>query len=87
MAMMDPLFNGMTYQNYPRATFKDYPLNYWGIDAYTELVAIKRKYDPDDFFTFPQAIGRWPGFQPSKGIGDPKLTAAIQAPDIVVDDP
>ena len=85
MAFMAPCFNGMTYQNYPRATFKDYPLNYWGIDAYTELVAIKKKYDPGDFFTFPQAIGRWPGFQPSQGIGCPKLTAAIQASDIVVE--
>lgn len=85
MGFMAPCFNGMTYQNYPRATFKDYPLNYWGIDAYTELVAIKKKYDPGDFFTFPQAIGRWPGFQPSHGIGCPKLTAAIKTTDIVVD--
>ena len=85
MALMDKHFNGTTYQNYPRATFKDYPLNYWGIDTYTELVAVKKKYDPDTFFTFPQAIGRWPGFRPSQGIGDPKLTAAIQTKEIVVE--
>ena len=87
MALMRPHFNGMTYQNYPRATFKDYSLNYWGIDVYTELCAIKKKYDPGDFFTFPQAIGRWPGFQPSQGICDPKLTAAIQDRNIVVEGP
>lgn len=87
MAQLAPHTNGMTYQNYPRATFKDYPLNYWGIDAYTELVAIKQKYDPGDFFTFPQAIGRWPGFRPSAGIGDPRLTAAIQDPRIAVETP
>jgi FAD/FMN-containing dehydrogenase len=84
MTFMQPLFNGMTYQNYPRTTFEDYPLNYWGIDTYTELVAIKRKYDPGNFFTFPQAIGCWKKFQPSNGIGDPKLTAAIHDPVIVV---
>jgi hypothetical protein len=49
MALMAPCFNGMTYQNYPRATFKDYPLNDWRIDTYTELVAIKKKYDPGEF--------------------------------------
>lgn len=85
MTLMSPRFNGMAYQNYPRATFEDYPLRYWGTDTYTELCAIKKKYDPTDFFTFPQAIGRWPKFEPSEGIGDPKLTAAIRDPVIAVE--
>lgn len=80
MDLMQPHFNGEVYQNYPRSTYEDYPLNYWGIDTYTELCLIKHKYDPEGFFTFPQAIGRWPKFKPSAGIGDAKLTASINSP-------
>jgi hypothetical protein len=78
MALMRPCFNGKSYQNYPRATFKDYPLVYWGEAAYSDLCRVKNKYDPGNVFTFPQAIGRWPGFAPGPGIGCPKLAAAIE---------
>ena len=84
IAFMAPCCNGMTYQHYPRATFTDFPLNDWGIDTYTELVAITKKYDPGEFSSFPLAIGRWPGFKPSHEIGCATLMAAIQAADIIV---
>jgi hypothetical protein len=84
MALMAPHFDGNVYQNYPRGTFTDYPLKYWGIDTYTELCSIKKKYDPGDFFTFPQAIGNWPDFKPSAGIGSAKLTEAIGKPIVAV---
>jgi hypothetical protein len=79
MALMQPHFNGMVYQNYPRATFTDYPLRYWGLDTYSELVRIKQKYDPNGFFTFPQAIGVWHGDLAERGIAHAGLVSAATA--------
>jgi len=47
--------DGSVYQNYPRRTITDYTTAYWG-DAYATLQQVKSKYDPTNFFTFPQAI-------------------------------
>ena len=47
--------NGESYQNYPRATQADYRERYWG-SAFTTLRAVKEKYDPQDFFKYPQAV-------------------------------
>jgi FAD binding domain/Berberine and berberine like len=85
MARMGRYFNGQIYQNYPRAVMQDYPLAFWGLETYVELCAIKKKYDPDGFFSFPQAIGKWRPPAGAKGIGDPALTAAIQNPVIAVE--
>ena len=48
-------FNGRSYQNYPRRKQIDYRQRYWG-DYFGQLLSIKRKYDPDTFFSFPQAV-------------------------------
>jgi FAD/FMN-containing dehydrogenase len=48
--------NGHTYQNYPNRDQTDWKWAYWG-PYYNQLVQVKQKYDPSNFFTYPQAIG------------------------------
>lgn len=48
--------NGHSYQNYPNRNQRDYRWAYWG-NYYTQLVTIKNKYDPDNFFRYQQSIG------------------------------
>lgn len=50
-----PLWNGHIYQNFPATEPLDYERAYWGAAA-PALAAVKRKYDPDCLFNFPQAI-------------------------------
>jgi len=60
MAMLDPLGNGESYQNYPRATQTDFRRRYWG-EQFPRLLAIKRKFDPDNVFRYGQSISPEPG--------------------------
>lgn len=53
---MKPLSNGRSYQNYPYRGQEDFRTAYWG-DYYNQLVLIKQKYDPDNFFRYQQSIG------------------------------
>jgi FAD/FMN-containing dehydrogenase len=55
IALMEPIYNGHVYQNYPRLSDKNYADKYWGVlqDA---LKFVKRKYDPAGLFTFAQCI-------------------------------
>ena len=58
MELMAPYFNGECYQNYPRAKLvglPDYKRAYWASN-YPALVRVKKKYDPANFFNFPQSI-------------------------------
>ena len=48
--------NGHSYQNYPNRDQTEYRWAYWG-SYYNQLVDIKAKYDPNNFFNFPQSIG------------------------------
>jgi FAD/FMN-containing dehydrogenase len=43
------------YSNYADASIKDYGTAYWG-DNYPRLQQVKRRFDPDGVFDFPQAI-------------------------------
>jgi FAD/FMN-containing dehydrogenase len=52
---MKPYASGAAYQNYTDATLKDWRTAYYG-DAATRLTKIKKQYDPNRFFTFPQAL-------------------------------
>ncbi|WLW53961.1 FAD-binding oxidoreductase [Streptomyces sp. YU58] len=52
---MKPYASGAAYQNYTDASLKDWRKAYYG-DAATRLTKIKQQYDPNRFFTFPQAL-------------------------------
>ncbi|MFF1764122.1 FAD-binding oxidoreductase [Streptomyces sp. NPDC058249] len=47
--------SGAAYQNYTDASLTDWRKAYYG-DAATRLTALKHQYDPNRFFTFPQAL-------------------------------
>lgn len=53
--MMEKLWNGHIYQNFPSADYKNYRWNYWG-HAFPTLLKIKQKYDPTALFAFPQMV-------------------------------
>jgi Berberine and berberine like len=54
-ALVRPWGSGRAYQNFPDPDLEDWAHAYYGTN-YDRLVHIKRKYDPDDFFRFPQSI-------------------------------
>ncbi|MET8407688.1 FAD-binding oxidoreductase [Streptomyces sp. NPDC005195] len=47
--------SGAAYQNYTDPTLTDWRKAYYG-DAAPRLTALKKQYDPDRFFSFPQAL-------------------------------
>jgi FAD binding domain/Berberine and berberine like len=51
-----PFWDGQVYQNYPSDDDPDFARQYWLPKTYTLLQLIKRKYDPDNMFQFPQSI-------------------------------
>jgi FAD binding domain/Berberine and berberine like len=73
IAALDPMSNGETYQNYPRAADPGYIDRYWG-PAYPVLQLVKAKYDPGNAFAFPQQIWAVPTQS-----GWPKLPAGLPA--------
>ncbi len=50
-----PLSNGHSYQNYPNPDNVDFGKLYFGGNL-SRLVEVKKKYDPDDLFSFPQGL-------------------------------
>ncbi|MFJ6086615.1 FAD-binding oxidoreductase [Streptomyces sp. NPDC092369] len=52
---MKPYASGAAYQNYADAALKDWRKAYYG-DAAGRLAKVKKRYDPDHFFTYPQAL-------------------------------
>lgn len=52
---MSPYASGAAYQNYTDPTLTNWRKAYYG-DAAPRLTALKKQYDPDRFFTFPQAL-------------------------------
>ena len=53
--MIEPVWNGHVYQNYPNLNAVDYAYKYWGYAAFA-LSLIKGKYDPDCLFSFAQMV-------------------------------
>lgn len=66
MNLMQPVWNGEIYQNYPRLNTPDYGAAYWG-SAQAGLYAVKCKYDPTERFRFAQQVG--PLMAPGGGPG------------------
>ncbi|GFE13640.1 hypothetical protein Sgleb_16870 [Streptomyces glebosus] len=52
----DPYSSGETYQNYPDPALTSWRQDYFA-ENYRRLSAVKKQYDPQRFFRFPQAIG------------------------------
>ncbi|MFF5045039.1 FAD-binding oxidoreductase [Streptomyces nigra] len=52
---MRPYASGAAYQNYTDASLRNWRTAYYG-DATTRLTKLKRQYDPEGFFTYPQAL-------------------------------
>jgi FAD/FMN-containing dehydrogenase len=84
IAMMSSYYNGHEYQNYPRATQKNYRWAYWGT-SYNTLLAIKQKYDPHDFFRYQQSIKPYPAFY--GGADDSDITVDTSSLLFPIDDP
>jgi FAD/FMN-containing dehydrogenase len=76
--LMDRFSNGHIYQNYPSPDVPDYRENYFG-RAFPALLAVKRKYDPHDWFTFEQAIKPRPGAHEIPA-WPPRVLAALADP-------
>jgi FAD/FMN-containing dehydrogenase len=54
--VLQPLSNGQSYQNYPNRQIEDFDNVYFGGNL-PRLLEVKRTYDPDNFFDFPQGLG------------------------------
>jgi FAD/FMN-containing dehydrogenase len=54
--VVQPLSNGCSYQNYPNRQIEDFGNVYFGGNL-PRLLQVKRAYDPDNLFTFPQGLG------------------------------
>ena len=52
---MQPYLSGGAYQNFPDRTQSDWQHAYYG-DNFARLVEVKRTWDPDNLFRFPQSI-------------------------------
>lgn len=52
---MKPYASGAAYQNYTDPTLTDWRKAYYG-DAATRLTQLKKQYDPNRFFTYPQGL-------------------------------
>ncbi|KAB2973520.1 FAD-binding oxidoreductase [Streptomyces sp. SS1-1] len=52
---MRPYASGAAYQNYTDPSLKDWRSAYYG-DAATRLTKLKRRYDPENFFSSPQSL-------------------------------
>lgn len=74
-AFIAPFWTGGIYQDFADADCPDYRYNYWG-DAFAALLAVKRKYDPEGLFTFPQAIVARTGETPA-ATWPPQVVASL----------
>ena len=77
VAKLEAYGNGHRYQNYPDPTDQEYRWAYWG-DAYPSLLWVKQKYDPRNFFHFPQSIDPY-----SEGVRRSEAPSRFSDPEIV----
>ncbi len=50
-----PWGSGRVYQNFPDPDLQNWVHAYYGAN-YDRLVPVKKRYDPEDFFHFPQSL-------------------------------
>ena len=55
--VVHPLSNGQSYQNYPNRELEDFGKAYFGGNL-PRLLQVKKAYDPNNFFNFPQGLGQ-----------------------------
>lgn len=79
--LMQTYWNGHSYQNYPRGDDPNYRWQYWG-EALNSLLFVKQKYDPANFFTFPQSVSPVPPDAP-KGVQRATAPSIFSDPVIV----
>ena len=77
--LMTPLSNKRVYQNYPSLAVPDYRAAYWG-PALDALIAVKAKYDPQNFFSFAQMVSPYPGRKPVRPSWPPAVVKALRQP-------
>lgn len=83
--LLEPLSNGHSYQNYPRANTPDYRFRYWGA-SFGRLLKVKNKYDPNNVFHYAQSISA--PTEPDARLADgPDLSDAIARPIATVSEP
>jgi hypothetical protein len=75
-SFMNNFANGEIYQNYPSLNVPDYRASYWG-QAFSGLLAVKQKYDRENFFSFPQMISPYPDREAAP-VWPPKLAEAVK---------
>jgi FAD/FMN-containing dehydrogenase len=75
--LMEPMWNGHIYPNYPKTDVPDYRKHYWG-RALDALIGVKKKYDPDTFFRFEQMVSPYPGQKPKPVSWPPKVADALK---------
>jgi FAD/FMN-containing dehydrogenase len=71
-----PWCNGRSYQNFSNEALQGYREAYWG-EAFPALLAVRRKYDPKQFFAGPQDISRAPGAQYPPPLWPPEVADAL----------
>lgn len=54
-SLVEPLSNGHSYQNYPNRWHEDFGNRYFGGNL-RRLIEVKKKYDPEDLFSFEQGL-------------------------------
>jgi FAD/FMN-containing dehydrogenase len=64
--LMQTYFGEEIYQNYPRRSYEQFRMNYWGT-AFPKLLCVKRKYDPHNIFRYQQGISPYPTADSSRG--------------------
>ena len=78
--LIETMWNGEAYQNYPSINIADYASSYWA-DAVWGLAQAKQKYDPINAFRFVQEV-REPNIPPVGPVTPlpPQLAAALAQP-------
>lgn len=85
ISILSKYSNGEANQNYPRRSSKDYRSMYWGSNFAT-LLAIKKKYDPENVFHYQQSVSAPPASGADAAFLGEELLVDIDAPIVPIED-